>query len=405
MNQSTYVSLRELKQIANNYLLLDDDNLVEIPIAVCVANKLPTDPLWMFITGPPSNAKTEILMALDGHKSTYFLGSLTPNTLLSGKQAKDDQGNKIDCSLLPKITGKILVVKDFTTILGLRDDTKAQVLSQLRDIYDGQTSKAYGTGDYLVWKGKIGLLAAVTPVIDKHMSVNQLLGERFLHYRTSNTERFAVAKRAMANMLSDNHHREKFHDAMLSFMERFNNPLSIELVENDNINHKIAALAVFCASARSSVSRNRYNQTVDILPQAEGPARLAKQLKLLASSLAIVRGLPEIDEGIYETIKKVARDSMPGLRLKLLDALWSLYEKKENWYTTKEIAMQAGVPTNTTKLKLENMMLLDLIERNRESETETAPYIWAPSKFLVDAQNVTDCLTNKIREEGKKEEN
>jgi hypothetical protein len=376
---------------------------VEIPLATFVANKLPADPLWVFITGPPSNAKTEILRAMNDHKQTKFLSSLTPNTLISGKQEKDDQGNSVDCSLLPKLNNKLLVIKDFTTILNLRDDAKAQILSQLREVYDGQTSKAYGTGKFFNWEGKIGLIAAVTPVIDKHMSVNQLLGERFLHYRTSNTERFGVARRATSNMLTDDHHREKFHDAMTGFMERFSNPFDVELIENENINHKIAALAVLCASARSGVSRDRYKQTVDYLPEPEGPARLAKQLKLLASGLAIIRGLKEIDDSVYQVITKVARDSLPSLRLKLLDALWSLYSKKQDWYTTKELAEAAGMPTTTAKLKLENMMLLELVERDREGDAETAPYIWTPSAFLDDAQNITNCLTNKNGGEGKRE--
>jgi hypothetical protein len=381
MAKAKFVSLQDVKDAANDYLLLDDDILVEIPLAVYVANKLVADPLWAFICGPPSNAKTEILRAMNDHRQTKFISSLTPNTLLSGKQG--------------------LVIKDFTTILNLRDDQKSQILSQLREVYDGQISKAYGSGEFLNWKGKIGLIAAVTPIIDRHMSVNQLLGERFIFYRTSNSKRFPVAKRAMSNMLTDDRHREKFHDAMTGFMKRFAEPFDAELVENEDINHKIAALAVFCATARSGVSRDRYKQTVDILPQAEGPARLAKQLKLLATGLAIIRDLPEIDEGIYEVVKKVARDSLPSLRLKLLDSLWSLYSEEERWYTTRDVAMKAGVPTTTAKLKLENMHLLDLLERDLDGEGDTAPYIWIPSVFLEDAQNITDTLTNKINGEGK----
>jgi len=119
--------------------------------------------------------------------------------------------------------------------------------------------------------------------------------------------------------------------------------------------------------------------------------------------LAIVRDLPEIDEGIYEVVKKVARDSLPSLRLKLLDSLWSLYSEEQKWYTTRDVAMKAGVPTTTAKLKLENMHLLDLLERDLDGTGDTAPYIWIPSLFLEDAQNITSCLsfTNKIKGEGK----
>ena len=98
-------------------------------------------------------------------------------------------------------------------------------------------------------------------------------------------------------------------------------------------------------------------------------------------------------------------DSMPSLRLKLLDAIWALYSEKEDWYTTRDVAMKAGVPTTTAKLKLENMHLLALLERDLDGAEEKAPYIWKPSKFLEDAQRVTNCLTNKIGGEGKSRKN
>jgi hypothetical protein len=403
MKQSICDLLKDVKKVANEYLLLDDDNLVEIPLAVYVANKLPADPLWMFITGPPSNAKTEILRAMDGCTGTFSLGSLTANTLISGKQGKDEDGNPVDFSLLPKLSNKLVVIKDFTTILNLKDDTKAQILSQFREIYDGQISKGYGTGKVFSWDQKVGVIAAVTDIIDKHMSVNQLLGERFLHYRTSNTERFAVAKRSMANLLGDSNHRQRLHDVITAFLEHVNNPIDVTVEKDENIEDKIAALAVFCATARTGVSRDRYTKTVDFMPQAEGPARLAKQLLLLASSLTIVRGLEKPDEGVYQVVVKVVRDSLPSIRLKLLDALWELYCEKQDWYTTTEIAEEAGMPGGTAVINLENMMLLDLVRRDKKEDHQTAPYVWIPSKFLDDLQNITNCLLRKKEGEGKKE--
>jgi hypothetical protein len=392
-----------VKKVANEYLLLDDDNLVEIPLAVYVANRLPADPLWMFITGPPSNAKTEMLRAMDGCEGTFSLGSLTANTLISGKQGKDEDGNPVDFSLLPKLSNKLVVIKDFTTILNLRDDTKAQILSQFREIYDGQISKGFGTGKVFDWDEKVGVIAAVTDIIDKHMSVNQLLGERFLHYRTSNTRRFAVAKRSMANLLGDNNHRQRLHNVITAFLEHVNNPIDVTVEKDGDMEDRIASLAVFCAAARTGVSRDRYTKTVDFMPQPEGPARLAKQLLLLATSLTIVRGMEKPDEDVYQVVIKVARDSLPSIRLQLLDAMWELYCEKEDWYTTTEIAEQAGIPGGTAVINLENLMMLKLLRRNKEDEGKTSPYVWTPSKFLGDLQRITNCLLRKKEGEGKKE--
>lgn len=393
MTKSKFITLEEVKKAATDYLLLEDEKLVEIPLAVFVANKLSADPLWMFITGPPSNAKTEILRAMNDHEQTKVISSLTTNTLLSGSKGKDASGNDFDPSLLLRISGKLLIIKDFTTILTLRDDSKSQILSQLREVYDGQYAKAYGTGQIRSWKGKIGLLAAVTPVIDKHMSVSQLLGERFLHYRTSSGSQYAVAKRAVSNILQADAHRKRFHDAMTGYMAELGKIDQVNLIPNNDIEDRIATLAVFCATARTGIMRNRYDKTLEIMPVPEGAGRIAQQLWILATALAIVRGLETIDENIYQVVKKVARDSMPSLRLGVLEAAWNLYQEEPEWYTTKEIAAKAGVPTTTCKEKLENLHVLKLLDRSQKGDGETSPYIWVPTDFLISLQRVSNVLT------------
>jgi hypothetical protein len=155
---------------------------------------------------------------------------------------------------------------------------------------------------------------------------------------------------------------------------------------------KLATLACFCASARASVIRNRYDRTLEAMPEAEGPARLAKQFKLLATALAVVRDQRSVDEDIYQVIAKVARDTMPRLRLVVLEALLRLNAREEQWYTTKEIALESGVPTTTAKLKLENMHVLGLLERRTKAKGETAAYEWSPSKEMDSMVRISGVL-------------
>jgi len=178
MKKLKVISLDDLKKSAHRFLKLEDDSIIDVAMAAYVANRFKSDPLWMFLTGPPSSAKTEILRAMEGHENVTLLSSLTPSTLISGKTLKGG-GNM---SLLPKLDGKLLVIKDFGTVLTLYHEARSEIFSQLREVYDGQYSKAFGTGECISWKGKVGILAGVTPIIDKYMAVNAMLGERFLHY-------------------------------------------------------------------------------------------------------------------------------------------------------------------------------------------------------------------------------
>jgi len=386
--ESKSISLDQVKESAQRFLYLKDDNMIDVAMAVYVANKLSSDPLWMFFTGPPSSAKTEILRAMDGHDSVELISSLTPSTLISGRTIK----GKGNMSLLPKLTGKMLIIKDFGTILTLYREARGEIFAQLREVYDGQFSKSFGTGETISWNGKIGVLAGVTPAIDKYMSVNAMLGERFLHYRMGDDSGFSVGSCAFDNVLAEDENRQNFQANVNQFMAQFDGNLTFNLKEVSDIRERIVTLAMFCAHARSAVYRHRYDQTLEAMPQPEGPARLTKQLKLLAMGLAVVRGQSALDEAIYEIVKKTARDTLPRLRLEVLRTLWDMHlEKPHSWHTTKQVAMAADIPTTTAKLKLENMNLLRLVSRDREGDADNAPYIWQPTELmerLVDVSKV-----------------
>ena len=86
MKRSTSDLLNEVKVAAGKYLTLYDETIIEVALAAYVANKLSADPLWIFLCGPPSTAKTEIVGAIDGYDNIKQLSSLTPQTLISGKR-------------------------------------------------------------------------------------------------------------------------------------------------------------------------------------------------------------------------------------------------------------------------------------------------------------------------------
>ena len=91
-----------------------------------------------------------------------------------------------DHSLLPKLDGKVLVIKDFTALLNMPREARQQILGDLRDAYDGNAAKAFGTHvETRRYTSKFGIMAAVTGAIDKHAAVMQQLGERFLKLRLS----------------------------------------------------------------------------------------------------------------------------------------------------------------------------------------------------------------------------
>ena len=155
----------------------------------------------------------------------------------------------------------MLIIKDFGTILTLYREARGEIFAQLRKVYDGQFSKSFGTGETILWNGKIGILAGVTPAIDKYMSVNAMLGERFLHYRMGDDGSFSVGSCAFDNVLAENENRQDFQVKVNQFMAQFDGNLTFSLKEVSDIRERIVTLVIFCAHARSAVYRHRYDQT------------------------------------------------------------------------------------------------------------------------------------------------
>jgi hypothetical protein len=391
------IKIDDIKKTAELFLHLDDTNVIDIVMATYVANRLDADPLWLFVVGPASSAKTEIISSLDGHHNIFLLSSLTPKTFISGKISDSNKQNR--CSLLYRINHKILLMKDFTTVLQMRKDHKGEIFSQLREIYDGRYAKAFGTGEAIDWRGKVGLIAGVTPAIDKMMAVNQLLGERFLYLRIHTNNYTRTARKALDRTSGTDAYRKAFQQIVSAMLVELDSTPPDVAVDCGQFKESLVNLATLATHARTAVLRNRFNQTVESMPEPEGPARMAKQLNLLAKALAIVRGQDKVDQAIYEIVKGVARDSLPQLKLKLLDSLWQMSieafrsDGKQCWFSTRDIAEYTKMPMTTVRLLCEDLMMLNLIVRTKGAGRNAD--LWQPSNKLVEwANNSQFFLTN-----------
>src|SRR4029450_429760 len=98
--------------------------------------------------------KTEIIRSSNDVPVIYPLSNLTAQTFASGFQVR----GKEQPSLLTRLDGRILTLKDFTTILTMHRDKRSEILAQLREIYDGAYRKEFGNGVVVDWAGKVGLI-------------------------------------------------------------------------------------------------------------------------------------------------------------------------------------------------------------------------------------------------------
>ena len=347
------ISFEALEEIVHKWLLINDKGLIRVLVATVIANKLKADPVWLFIIAAPGGSKTELIRGLNKVDKVYSISDLTPQTFLSG-----EKNNKTGSLLLRLPFGTIFTYKDFTTVLTMHRDKQQAIISQLREIFDGYYRKEFGTGETKDWVGKIGFIAGVTTVIDRHHEIYSVLGERFVQYRPIQPDRIALAKKAISNSGGEDLMREEIQNAMADYISGIKIPEE-KITAPDWLIDKVAHLASFVVKARSGIIRESYHtREIEQIPDPELPTRLAKQLITLATAFSLMND-GQFTEDDYSLIYKIGLDSLPAKRKLTIEALL----KQEDYLETSEFAIAIGYPTNTTRRILEDLQGLQLIDK------------------------------------------
>jgi IclR helix-turn-helix domain len=360
-------SLVDVLEVFDRWLLLPDHDAVEYVLAIPVANRFAADPLWGFIVSPSGGTKTELIASLSRLPETYQLSDLTPQTLISGLKGQ------AKASLLMRLDhGSVLTLKDFTTVLTIHREARQMILSQLREIYDGAYRKAFGTGETVDWEGKLGFVAGVTPVIDVHYSVYQVLGERFVQYRTAQPKARDLARKAMSNRAHEGEMRDELAEVVSAFIGSLDIPRRPPDLRPDVLEATIA-LSILTVTARSGVVRGGRGE-LELVPEHEAPTRLTKQLGLLGSALTVMHGSHEVGPLEYQLVKKVALDTIPARRLKVLKEL----RTKKAPASTTEVAESVRYPTGSTRRVLEDLVGHGLVETDKPGQGKADSWWMAP---------------------------
>jgi hypothetical protein len=344
-------------------------DLIDIALAVIIANRMDGDPLWLFLVAPPSSGKTEIIRSLSDVPDVFPLSSLTAQTFASGFERKG-----VETSLLPKINDKTIVMKDFGTVLTMYREKRPEILAQLREIYDGSFAKEWGNGKSLAWTGKVGLLAGVTGAIDREYSLGTILGERFLMYRVKGAPASTIAGRAIAqNAMWEKDQRQALRSIVATYLEGL---LPVAPPMPEALVAGLIALAEFVAKARSPVFFSVRGE-IELIPEPEAPGRLAKQLYLLARALAVVRQEGEVSVPTYNTVVQVANDTLPATRQEFLQAVLA----HDIDATTTVLAEGTNYPTASARRYLQELAAVKLVTRTAEGQGKADR--WRPSDLLL----------------------
>jgi hypothetical protein len=343
------------------WLHMPNTNILSVMFGTIYANRLGADPIWMFIVGPPGSCKTEILMTLSGAEGIITATSLTPPSLISGQQGRDP-------SLIPKLHKKVLIVKDFTTILSMNQFDREEIFGILRDAYDGKTEKQFGNGVHRKYVSRFGIIAAVTPVIEHHSTSHSVLGERFIKFRIRTPGKIDVGgediTRALQNVTKELQMREELATTATRALAR---KVTEAPAMPPEVRNRLRYIAQVVAVMRGVVNRERYTNAINFKPSPEIGTRLAKQFCALAFGVAVYHGTP-VDDETMRVVIHVAKDTAP---IRIEEIIQCMYlHAKDKYVTTRQVSYWTRLPTVTVSILLEDLDMLYLIKRNPNARGE-----------------------------------
>lgn len=360
--------LEKTRRVFRKWLHLPDDDHVLCALGAVAANLLDGDPLWLLFVGPPGSGKTEVVQPLAGLDYVHPAATLSEAALLSGVAKKATEKDATGGLLRQIGDFGIVLTKDFSGVLSLHRDARAAVLAALREVFDGSWSRPVGTGGgkILTWQGKVGLIGAVTPTIDRHSAVMGALGERFVLYRLADPdEDNTKSRRSLENFGHQDQMRAELAEAARSVLSSIGR-YPPEPLSNDD-KDRLTRIAGFVVKARTAVERDGYRRTVEALPEWEHATRLVQQLAQLRA------GLLEIGAGsdtAWRIVIKAGLDSIPRLRWQILNAL----HDADHPLTNAELLITTGIPRKTLAEHSEDLALLGLVNSQKAGEHDNSKW-------------------------------
>jgi hypothetical protein len=402
----TVVTLDEAHATFRKWLGADYDmDALDATLAAAAVDHLDGDPLWLLLISGSGNAKTETVQALDGIGATVISTISSEGALLSGT-AKREIAKDATGGLLREIgVSGTLVVKDVTSILSMDRTARGQVLGALREVYDGRWSRRVGVdgGRRLEWAGRVSLIGAVTTAWDAAHAVVASMGDRFVLLRMDSTVgRQTAGRRAIGNTGREIEMRTELAAAVGGVIAGMTTSVpDVDELETD----VLLAAADIVTLARTAVEYD-YRGNVVNAHAPEMPTRFAKQLsQVVRGGVAI--GMTRAD-ALHLAIR-CARDSMPPLRLAIVDDLAA-----NPGSMLADVRRRIDKPRNTVDRQLQALHMLGVLDVDEvdEGTRDGKPVTrWVyrlgedidPAALNADkvSRNVGNYIPSSIEEEGR----
>lgn len=388
------MKLQDIKNEWSKYIILKDQQAMDIIFAALVGNALiQRDPLWLMIVAPSSGGKSTLIAPCNGIQGVHFVDDLTEKTFLSGYKVKGKE-----TSLLKVIGSGIMCFSDFTSILSKNQNSKNEILGQLRLVFDGNFTKRTGTGE-IKWAGKIGFIGASTPDIYQVLEGARSMGERYLYYWLDQpTDMDIVQKQSAVNMsardIADAMHplySEYMHELHAYTSKNGIPPLRMSAEQNQ----RVWDAAIFCVAAKATIRTDFKSGKPDAIVSKPGVGRDSKMFNVCLQALQTMRAYEtndfaaDVTDEMVRIVEKCAWSSVGRERRKVLEILTTY----DTFMTASEIGSSDsfGLPKEGVEKYLHALHAVGLIQMDKRGNA----FAWGiasddTKKFVSSVAGITD---------------
>jgi hypothetical protein len=311
------------------------------------------------VLGPPGSGKTEICAYSNlSLPKSRIVGDITPPAFLPCFNTTTGQAQN---NLLPPDGDTcIWVAKDFTTLASKRPDTKREIASTLREVWDGEIVRDTGVGKTRTWSGKVSFIACATPEIEEAWGSMRALGERFLSLRWRGPARQdwdLIASRVRAQLGQGGNIRSEMQARIcelcdcLAFVDA-DPPSDAQMAPIDS-------LAMLVATLRTVLRRDLYAPGKPIVSRVEPeyPTRIISALsQVCRTHRAMFPGARLADT--LRLARRLAADTIPAERALVLRELL------RGPIPLPGLQLETKIPEHSLLRTIEDLVALEALDRS-----------------------------------------
>lgn len=264
----------------------------------------------------------------------------------------------------------MIVISDFTVIFSKSQESRAEILGQLRMVYDGEMIKHSGSKDKaMTWSGYLGMLAGSTPSIYAHFEEVADMGERFIYYRMKDYNVENATRRSLDRTIFGKDLDEKLSELYATYIQScIDNSDQVPQI-SPLVYERILSIAIFAAKLRTPTHYDRYSRTVDRVPIPEMPMRIASQLRTIARGLSVMRywdtGSWELSEDDIQYIEWCAYSLANEERRSCLREMARF--DFEVYMKTQTIGDKIGLDTSVAQVNLQHLASIGIVIRDGDA--------------------------------------